>query len=76
LGEPAENRRAEPPDQIAELLRIIGKDQPAPRSKFPASKKILPITAGSFPGTIGLDAAGAVRKSASKPDSKFRVNGL
>jgi len=24
LGEPAENRRAEPPDQIAELLRIIG----------------------------------------------------
>jgi len=39
VGEPAENRGAEPPDQIAELLRIIGEDQPAPRSKFLAPKK-------------------------------------
>ena len=47
-GEP-ENRRAEPPDQIAELL---GEDPDKP-SKFPAPKKLsLPIAAGSSPRTI------------------------
>ncbi len=34
--------RAEPPDQIAELLRILGVDQPVRLAKFSGAKKTQP----------------------------------
>ena len=42
VSEPPENRRAEPPNQIAELLRIVGEDRSAPPAKFPGAKKAQP----------------------------------
>jgi len=67
-SEPPENRRAEPPDQIAELIRLVGED-PAKPFEFPTPKKAQPTTnrrRGSFHGAIGHDAAGAASIASSK----------
>jgi len=40
VGEPPE--RAEPPDQIAELLRVLGENRPVRGSEFLDAKKARP----------------------------------